>query len=57
MRRRIKVIAFVSAPLDTLALSPYPLCSSFHSLGFNHLSDEAKQALKDAVGSSVHIIF
>ena len=51
------VFAFLSAPLDTLALSPYPLCSSFHSLGFNHLSDEAKQALNNAAGSSVHIIF
>ena len=45
-------------PLDTLALSPlvHSLCSSFHSLKFNGLSDEAKQALKDAAGSSVQII-
>ena len=52
-----QVFAFLSAPLDTLALSPYPRCSSFHSLQDNDLSDDAKQALKNAAGSSVHIIF
>ena len=29
VRRRPRVFAFVSAPADKLALSPYPICSSF----------------------------
>ena len=42
--------------LDTLALTLSTLCSSFHSLTYNDLSDGAQQALKDVAGSSVRII-
>ena len=52
------MFAFLLAPLTSL-LSHYisTLLLDVHSLKDNHLSDEAKQALQDTAGSSVHIDF
>ena len=54
------MFAFLSAPLDTLALTLSIRSESLfllYSLGYNGLRDEDKQALQDAGGSSVRIIF
>ena len=56
-----RVFAFVSAPIDTLALSfscHFPSATSLsHSLQFNHLKNEAKRAVEDAAGGGVRVIF
>ena len=46
-----EISALSRGPLTHLLSHLSTLCSSFHSLGYNGLSDEALQALQEAAGS------
>ena len=45
VRRRPQVFAFLSAPIDTPTLSPFPTVPLAHSLGGNKIGDKGASAL------------